>query len=238
MSYIVNLSAYQFCVLPQTQLQQLKTTLINKLQFLQLKGTILLSTEGINITLSGEKNNIAYFQYWLPYQLPQFKTMEYRKTYSTFIPFQRCLVKIKKQIIAFSHFQNNNLTIASYITPTRLFDWMHTNYSFLLLDVRNDYEIAQGRFYQAVSLHLKHFRDFPKAAKMLPKQYKTTPIVTVCTGGIRCEKASKNLLQQGFKEVYQLKGGILHYFEQYKNQYYEGGCFVFDERQTLYPNNR
>jgi UPF0176 protein len=102
-----------------------------------------------------------------------------------------------------------------------------------LLDTRNAFEVGIGGFENALHLGLQRFRDFPKRITTLKHVNKTDPIVTFCTGGIRCEKASAFLLQQGFHEVYQLEGGILNYFEKCGGKHYKGLCFVFDNRKAL-----
>lgn len=103
----------------------------------------------------------------------------------------------------------------------------------VLLDTRNSFEVKMGSFKNALDLNLKKFRDFPNAIKKLPKKLKKLPIVTFCTGGIRCEKAAAYLLEEAFTEVYQLKGGILNYFEKCGKNHFEGSCFVFDDRESL-----
>lgn len=105
----------------------------------------------------------------------------------------------------------------------------------IVLDTRNDYEVDVGTFQDAVNLHIHNFHEFPKAIEDLPEEAKNKPIVTFCTGGVRCEKAAQYMLNQGFKEVYQLDGGILNYFAECGADYYEGECFVFDKRITVDP---
>ncbi|MFN9914128.1 MAG: rhodanese-like domain-containing protein, partial [Pirellulaceae bacterium] len=113
--------------------------------------------------------------------------------------------------------------------------WLDAGRPVTLLDTRNDYEVELGTFQQAIDLGIHHFRDFPQAAAAIPEEIKARPMVTFCTGGIRCEKAGPYLEQLGFREVYQLDGGILNYFERCGNSHYEGDCFVFDHRVAVTP---
>jgi len=103
----------------------------------------------------------------------------------------------------------------------------------VVLDTRNDYEYAAGRFKDSLHLGTKHFADFEENLNKTPEEWQDTPIVTFCTGGIRCEKAAPLMIKKGFQHVYQLDGGILNYFKKVGRDYFEGECFVFDERFSL-----
>ena len=111
--------------------------------------------------------------------------------------------------------------------------WYDENKDMIVLDTRNDYEVALGTFKNAMDLNIETFRAFPDAVQELSDEIKDKPVVTFCTGGIRCEKASQYMINQGFKEVYQLDGGILKYFEECGGEHYDGECFVFDKRVSL-----
>jgi len=224
---IINSSAYRFIPLSSNDLPQLKATLYPLAKQLNLKGTILLSPEGINIALSGARPEITQFKAGLKNHFPDLSEMDYDETTSSYQPFQHLFVKIKKQIIPYSDPAIPlNKEGASYVTPKTLFNWLKAKRDIALLDARNQYEVEAGTFENMISLNLKHFRDFPTQVNQLSPSLKQKTIVTFCTGGIRCEKASATLLQQGFQAVYQLKGGILSYFKQFGKQYYQGGCFV------------
>ena len=108
---------------------------------------------------------------------------------------------------------------------------------FVIIDTRNWYESKIGRFKNALTPHITHFREWPKVVETL-SEYKDKTIVTYCTGGIRCEKASAYLREQGFKDVYQINGGILNYIQQFPDTYWEGGMFVFDDRRVFEPNTK
>ncbi len=146
----------------------------------------------------------------------------------------RMLVKLKKEIISMgvpeiSPAQNP----APVITGQQLKQWLDEGREMVLLDTRNDYEIRLGSFKGAMNLALNHFRSFPQAIKQLDPALKNKTIVTFCTGGIRCEKAAPLLRQEGFDKTYQLKGGILQYFEDCGGEHFQGECFVFDRRVAV-----
>lgn len=233
---ILNIAAYKFVSLQASCLPELKDNLKTKVDELQLKGTILLSVEGINLFIAGLAESVKAFQIYLQ-ELPYFAHLEYKESWSAAQPFEHMFVKIKTEIIPFGipEIAPEQFT-APRISPATLKQWYDENKEMVVLDTRNDYEIQFGKFAKAVDLDLKHFRDFPKAIEEKFSAFKDKPIVTYCTGGIRCEKAATWLLQAGFKEVYQLDGGILNYFEQHAGAHYEGDCFVFDARVAVDPN--
>ena len=149
-------------------------------------------------------------------------------------PFSRMLVKIKKEIIAFGvEGIDPARDPAPRVSARELKKWLDAGQPVTLLDTRNDYEVSLGTFRDAVSIGIDHFRDFPAATAKLPDDIHQHPIVTFCTGGIRCEKAAPFMIQQGFKQVFQLDGGILKYFEECGNDHFDGECFVFDKRVGL-----
>lgn len=194
------------------------------------KGTLLLSLEGINGMLSGDEAALRDFQAFILAMDP-FKTIEFKESWSSSVAFPRMLVKIKKEIIplGLAHIDPAHKTGAR-IAPRELKSWLDEQKDFLLLDTRNDYEVDYGTFDSAVSFDLKHFRDFPEKLRAIPDEMKEKPLVMFCTGGIRCEKASVVAMDMGFKEVYQLDGGILNYFKEVGGDHYQGQCFVFDRR--------
>lgn len=194
---------------------------------LSLKGTILLSEEGINLSLAGEKNNIDLFK-TKHLQDPRFNDMVFRHSKTISEPFKRLKVKIKKEIITLRNPSADPLKQrAKSLAPQILKQWLDQEKDFLLLDTRNDYEIKFGTFKNALNLNLDHFCEFPTTLERIPRH---KPIVMFCTGGVRCEKAGVYLLNEGYNEVYQLQGGILNYFEQVGSEHYQGDCYVFDDR--------
>ncbi|MEZ6056057.1 MAG: sulfurtransferase [Planctomycetaceae bacterium] len=231
---IRNIAAYHF--VPLDRLPERRKELQTLTKQLQLKGTILLSPEGINLFLAGLPENINEFLSTLR-TAEEFHNLEVKESDSDSQPFERMLVKLKAEIIAFGQASVDPLKETSpRIAPKELQAWLDAGKPVHLLDVRNDYEIAVGTFENAVGIGVDHFRDFPAAIGKLPEEWKNEPIVTFCTGGIRCEKGAPFLEQFGFKQVYQLDGGILKYFEECGGAHYQGDCFVFDKRVALDPN--
>jgi UPF0176 protein len=232
---MMNISAY--CFVELDNLQELRLTLKNKALSLDIKGTILLAHEGINLFLAGTRDAIAEMTTFLN-TLLVLPDIEFKESISDHKPFKRLLVRIKKEIISMgvpeikpSEFK------APYITPQELKNKLDNDpNSVVILDTRNDYEIKLGKFSNAVELPIRTFRAFPDSIQNLDPSLKDKPIVTYCTGGIRCEKAASFMISQGFKEVYQLQGGILKYFEECGESHYEGDCFVFDKRVALDAN--
>ena len=233
MNNILNIAAYQFISLPSEQLPEWRQIFKNHALACSLKGTILLSEEGINLFLAGTSADIAKFKSFLR-QFSQFNRLVYRESWSALQPFKRLLVRIKKEIIAMGHADiRPEQTTAPYIDPQTLRQWYAQGRPMVVLDTRNQYEVDCGTFDRALNLGLKNFRSFPDAVAKLPADAKQLPIVTFCTGGIRCEKAALWLKKLGYEEVYQLQGGILNYFAQCGSDYFQGQCFVFDERVAV-----
>ena len=233
MKNILNIAAYKFVNLPAEQLSDWRSALKTKANECYLKGTILLSIEGINLFLAGEPDYIQEFQNFLQ-QYPQLKNLHYQQSWSDFQPFKRLLVRLKKEIISMGYAQiQPEKQNAPYIHPKILRQWFEQGQPMVVLDTRNDYEVKLGTFDKAMELNIKNFRHFPQAIKQLPPEIKDQPIVTFCTGGIRCEKAALWLQSQGFKNVYQLQGGILNYFAECGEDFFHGKCFVFDDRNTI-----
>ena len=145
-------------------------------------------------------------------------------------------VRLKKEIISIGldHIKPAVHT-GEEITPTEFKSWLDAGKEVLVLDTRNDYECRIGTFQNALELDIKSFRDFPRAVSEMSDELKDTPVVMFCTGGIRCEKASVVMMDAGFSNVKQLKGGILGYFEEVGGDYWDGDCFVFDHRVAVNP---
>ncbi|MBI2791605.1 MAG: sulfurtransferase [Gammaproteobacteria bacterium] len=226
MSY-TNISGYKFTKL--TNLESLQQNLKQNCVALDLKGTILLGSEGINVFLCGKIDAIESFYQFIPTTgLPE---IEFKESSSQVIPFKHMHVKIKSEIVTMGVPQINVVEqTAPYLEPALLKQWLDENKDIILLDTRNEYEVGLGTFKNAIELHIQNFRSFPKAVQTLPEEFKDKTIVTFCTGGIRCEKAAPYLITQGFKDVYQLQGGILKYIEKFQNTHFQGECFVFDKR--------
>ncbi len=230
----LNISAYRFA--PLTDLKPLRAKLLDFSVSRGLKGTVLLSTEGINLFVSGSDGAVRELVAELQ-AVPGLAELHPKESRSRHQPFTRMLVRIKKEIIAFGVDGIDPARRTSpKLPPRELKTWLDAGRPVTLLDTRNDYEIKLGTFQNALPIGVKHFRDFPSAAERLPESLKEKPLVMFCTGGIRCEKAGPYLESRGFKHVYQLDGGILKYFEECGSTHFEGDCFVFDQRVGVDPN--
>lgn len=230
----LNIAAYKFTRL--TQLPERRDNLRELTRTHGLRGTILLSEEGINLFVAGDAQAVRVFVALLTAD-DEIGSLEIKESWSDRQPFSRMLVKIKKEIIAFGVPGVSPLDNPSpKITPTELKAWLDEKKPCLLLDVRNDYEVRLGTFENALPIGVDHFRHFPSAVEQLPEGIKDKLIVMFCTGGIRCEKAGPFMQQAGFREIYQLEGGILKYFEDCGQEHFAGECFVFDKRVALDAN--
>jgi UPF0176 protein len=231
MSRYVNIAAYKFATLDR--LAELRGELRTLCGEEELRGTILLSPEGINLFVAGAREGIDALLTRVR-EIPGLEEIDVKESYSDERPFRRMLVKIKQEIIAFGveGIDPRNYT-SRRIAASELKRWLDEGRPVTLLDTRNDFEVRAGTFEKAIAIGVDDFRDFPHAVKRLPEEIKQQPVVTFCTGGIRCEKAAPFLEQAGFQEVFQLDGGILKYFEECGDAHYRGDCFVFDQRVAL-----
>ena len=231
----VNLAFYKFVSIENPH--ELIATLKELCLALSLKGTILVSEEGINSCLVGEAHAADNFIAFM-HSDARFSGIDFKKSISFKVPFKRMLVKYRKEIVTMGQ---PNIAPAcftgEYVTPVELMNWLDAKEEVLLVDTRNDYEYRLGSFRNAINPELKNFRSFPKWISQHLSSHKSKKIVTFCTGGIRCEKATAYMRQQGFEKVYQIQGGILKHFEQAhvlnRNSHFEGDCFVFDYRVAL-----
>lgn len=231
---IVNTAAYKFVLLKD--LETLKTSFEAYFPSKDILGTILLSeNEGINLMMAGAPEAIKEAQAYL-HAVPGLEDMEFKDTFSQEKPFSKFKVKIKPEIVPMGR---SDIRPGEFTGPTisakELKQWLDEGKDFTLLDTRNDYEFDIGSFNTAVKLeNLKHFREFGETVdQQLPEAAKEKPLVMFCTGGIRCEKASPLLIKKGFKEVYQLEGGIIKYFQEVGGAHYRGDCFIFDYRTAI-----
>lgn len=225
---ILNIAGYKFISL--SDLTALKAVVLAECQQLQIKGTVLLSSEGINLCLAGQVDAIQNFKNFLQKDA-RFADMSFRESYSDLVPFQRLKIKIKKEIITLRQPDIRPETErAQSVTPQEFKRWLDENRDITILDTRNDYEVRFGTFRNAVNLKMKDFCEFPKVASNL---HSKKTVVMFCTGGIRCEKAALHLKKAGFPEVFQLHGGILNYFAEVGGAHYDGECYVFDERISV-----
>tara|TARA_B110000459_G_scaffold2939_1_gene3345 strand:+ start:24 stop:890 length:867 start_codon:yes stop_codon:yes gene_type:complete len=228
---VANIAGYRFVDLPDRDALREPFRAICKKA--GLKGTILLSFEGINFFLAGTQSSVDQYLEFLE-EDSRFSQMRLKYSFTEYQPFNRMNVRLKKEIISLGldHVKPAQRT-GEEITPTEFKQWMDEGREVAIIDTRNDYEIRLGTFDNALDLNLKSFRAFPKAIQSLPESMKDTPVVMFCTGGIRCEKASVVMMDAGFSNVKQLKGGILGYFEEVGGDHWDGDCFVFDHRVAL-----
>ena len=227
----LNVAGYKFE--PLENLDSLIPEFQNKCDELGLKGSVYLSPNGINFSIAGTEKNINTYIEFME-EDSRFRDIPLKKTFSETQPFRRMKVRLKKEIISLGRDDINPRELTGdYISPRELFEMYETKEDVIVLDTRNEYETRVGLFENAVDLQLDTFRDFPSAIETLPEEYKDKQIVMYCTGGIRCEKASAIMMKAGFSDVKQLEGGVLDYFKETGGAYWNGDCFVFDERVAL-----
>ena len=202
---------------------------------LGLKGTLIIAKEGVNLMVAGEVQNVRKFiAFWKDFIGEP--NLFFKESASSHIPFNRMLVKAKDQLIPVDDPSiAPKKETAPRMSPKVLKQWLDEKKDFVLFDTRNRFEYRIGSFETAMRAEIDNFRDFEKTLGQLPTDWKGKPVVTFCTGGIRCEKASPLMMKHGFKEVYQLDGGILNYFKEVGGEHYKGDCFVFDRRVALNP---
>ena len=241
---IVNIAAYRF--VPVADPARLRAPLRELCERLQLKGTILLAPEGVNLFVAGASDAIDQFLACINQdELLQaaFGGIAVKRSPSDKQPFRRMLVKLKQEIITMRHPAIVPAAgRAPAVTAATLREWLKSGRDdegreVVLLDTRNSFEVALGTFEGALDFNLTRFTQFPAAYQQAVADKRIDPstqhIVTFCTGGIRCEKAALYLQEQGARSVTQLEGGILKYFEEVGGQHYQGECFVFDDRVAL-----
>ncbi|EKF72964.1 hypothetical protein A11A3_16110 [Alcanivorax hongdengensis A-11-3] len=229
---IVVAALYKFVRLPD--FEQLREPLLTLMHEQDVRGTLLLASEGVNGTISGPRAGIDAVLGWLKADA-RLADLEHKESFHDDHPFLRTKVKLKKEIVTMGvEGIDPNRVVGTYLNPQ---EWnaVISDPETLLIDTRNDYEYEVGTFKGAVNPETRTFREFPQYVKdnLDPKKHKK--VAMFCTGGIRCEKSTAFLKEQGFDEVYHLKGGILKYLEEMPRDasLWEGECFVFDERVTV-----
>ncbi len=199
-----------------------------------IKGRVFVAEEGINGTVSGKKETIKKYKENLK-SYPYFENIIFKEDEAGEHAFSKMHVRVKKEIVNSSLNGTSLKNGGKRLTPDKLLELYESGKEFIIIDARNGYESNIGRFKGAITPQMKNFREWPEAVDAL-KDKKNKTIVTYCTGGIRCEKASAYMIEQGFKDVYQLDGGIVTYAKKFPDTYWEGGVFVFDERRVVEPN--
>jgi len=223
---------YKFVTLPDfAELQEpLQTVMSDNNVF----GTLLLATEGINGTIAGLPSDVQAVLRWLEQQ-PLLSGIDQKNSYHSDIPFYRTKVKLKKEIVTMGvEGIDPKQVVGTYVKPS---DWnaLISDPEVVVVDTRNDYEVEIGTFKNAIDPQTKTFRDFPAWAEKNLNKEKHKKVAMFCTGGIRCEKSTAYMKEQGFDEVYHLEGGILKYLEEVPQDQtlWEGECFVFDNRVAV-----
>ena len=232
MSNFVIAAFYHFVDLPD--FEEWQRPLLDHCQQQNTKGTILLASEGINGTIAGPRAGIDAVLAYLRAD-ERLHAMIHKESFADFMPFKRMKVRLKKEIVSLRVSGiNPNSCVGEYVDSEQ-WNNLIQDPDILLIDTRNDFEVEVGTFQGAMNPQTAAFSDFPQFVQnqLDPNQHKK--IAMFCTGGIRCEKATAYMLEQGFEAVYHLKGGILKYLEDMppEQSLWQGECFVFDERVTV-----
>ncbi len=205
-----------------------------------LKGRIIVASEGINGTVEGLKKDTLAYRRFLSAKRG-FKDIHWKKSPGNGQAFPRLSVKVRPEIVSLSIEKvtkgsdtdvDPRKVTGKHLKPADLRKWFDKGEKFTIIDMRNDYEHKVGAFEGSVLPPMKNFRDLPKVLPKL-KKHVDEKVLTVCTGGVRCEKASGYLIKKGFKDVYQLDGGIVSYMEKYPGEHFKGALYVFDGRVTM-----
>ena len=227
---VANIAFYRFIDVEDPL--QLQISMNEACEKLNLKGTILIAPEGLNGMVAGKLSSVEKFVAFLK-SFSTLKEMLIKWSYSKEVPFKRLLIKVKKEILTDrSSGEKFRGYGAPHLKPKELHKFLKAGEDIVLIDIRNEFEMKYGSFKGALNPKTRSFSQFSEFVKKLNIP-KTKKIVTYCTGGIRCEKGSANLMAAGFKNVFQLEGGILEYLRQTSGEYFEGSCFVFDDRVAL-----
>ncbi|MFO1387029.1 MAG: rhodanese-related sulfurtransferase [Chitinivorax sp.] len=232
MSQVVVCALYKFVTLDNYQ--EIRQPLLEVMLAQQIRGTLLLAREGINGTVAGSQAGIDALLAWLATQ-PGLEQIVCKFSFDDAMPFNRTKVKLKKEIVTMGvEGIDPRRVVGTYVKPK---DWnaLISDPEVVLVDTRNDYEVELGTFKNALNPKTDSFREFPQyvAEHLDPTKHKK--VAMFCTGGIRCEKSTAYLKEQGFEEVYHLEGGILKYLEEVpaSETLWQGECYVFDNRVTV-----
>jgi UPF0176 protein len=236
---ILNIAAYRFVSLNDAAAW--RESIRSQGQALQLKGTVLLASEGINLVVAGAESAVRGFMAWLRRDV-RFADLEFKESLSDTVPFKRWNVKLKAEIIRMNHPAiQPQAQRAPAVDATTLSRWLAAGHDdagrpVVTLDTRNAFEVDHGRFKGAIDWRIGKFSEFPQALLTHRDALADKTVVSYCTGGIRCEKAALFMREAGLEHVFQLDGGILKYFEETGGAHFDGSCFVFDEREALGPD--
>ena len=202
-----------------------------------IKGRVFFACEGVNGTVSGLTENIKKYKSHLT-SYPEFTDLWFKEDDSNEHVFKKMHVRLKNEIV---HGDLENVSVehgGKRLSPEELHRLYEEGKDFVIVDARNWYESKIGKFKNAITPPMKNFREWKKVVDEDLKEYKNKTVVTYCTGGIRCEKASAYMVESGFKDVYQLDGGIVNFIKKFPDTFWEGGMFVFDERRVVNTNSK
>lgn len=230
--HIVVCALYKFVTL--NHFEQLRQPLLDSMLENEVRGTLLLAHEGINGTIAGSRAGIDAVLNHL-HQDPRLTDIDTKESYDDSQPFYRTKVKLKKEIVTMGvEGIDPKRVVGTYVKPKQ-WNQLISDPDVILVDTRNDYEVEIGTFKGALDPRTKTFREFPDFVKENLDSNQHKKVAMFCTGGIRCEKSTAFLKEQGFDEVYHLQGGILKYLEEVpeEDSLWQGDCFVFDNRVTV-----
>lgn len=235
MANIVVAAFYHFVRLPD--LWSLREALLDCCQQRNLRGTILLAPEGINGTIAGLRDEVDAVLAFIRAD-PHFAGIKHKESFASELPFHRMKVRLKKEIVTMGVPDTDPENLVGTYLDAIHFNEMINDPDVLIVDTRNDYEVAIGTFRNATSPGTTTFREFPDYVQQQLADKKDQKIAMFCTGGIRCEKATSFLKANGFEQVFHLQGGILKYLETVPEEenLWQGDCFVFDDRVSVNKN--
>ncbi|MGQ3888158.1 rhodanese-related sulfurtransferase [Legionella sp. CNM-1927-20] len=222
---------------PLANYEAMKEPLLMVMKEKNIRGTIILAAEGVNGTFCGTEDSVSYLENYLR-SFAELSDLSFRKTYDDFNPFDKAKVKLRPEIVTLGAPEiNPKESTGIHLTPEQ-WNELLADPNVVVIDTRNDYEVKLGSFKGAVNPETENFRDFPEYVEKHLIDKKDKKVAMYCTGGIRCEKSTSYLKKLGFKQVYQLNGGILNYLATIpvEKSMWEGHCFVFDDRVALDHN--
>jgi len=203
----------------------------------KIKGRVYFASEGVNGTVSGREEDIEKYKVHLT-GFPGLADICFKEDYTDRQVFKKMHVRLKKEIVNGEMIDVSLRNGGKRLTPEELLQFYNEGKDFVIIDARNWYESKIGKFANAITPQMKNFREWKKVVDESLSSFKDKTVVTYCTGGIRCEKASAYLVENGFRDVYQLNGGIFNFIKKYPDTYWQGGMFVFDERRVVSPNTK
>ena len=202
----------------------------------EIKGRVFFAREGVNGTVSGSIENIKKYKKHLS-AFPEINNIWFKEDEAEEQAFKKMHVRLKNEIVNSALNDTSLKNGGKRLDPKKLLEFYDSGKDFIIVDARNQYESEIGRFKDAITTKMKNFREWKRVVEQL-MEFKNKAVITYCTGGIRCEKASAYMVEQGFTDVYQLEGGIHNFIRQYPDTYWEGGMFVFDERRIVTVNTK